>query len=203
MAELLFWLMGGGMVFFTMLTIWSRNPVHCTVFMILSFAATAGLFVMLDAYLIAAMEVLVYAGAILMLFLFVIMMIELRDEEQEGLRLNPLMLVAAATFLLLLGRAVGDLGPVVQSQANEMIGSPAPLAEALFTRFVVPFEAVSLLLLGAILGVVVLNQRSRDERASIGPATPDAGGGSAAPGSGAPSVPGAGAGAGVADGSAS
>lgn len=161
MVELLFWLMGGGMVVCTMLTIWSKNPVHSTVFMVLSFAATAGLFVLLDAYLIAALEVLVYAGAILMLFLFVIMMIELRDEEREGLRVNPLMIVAAATFLLLLGRAVGDLGPVVQSKANDMVGSPGPVAETLFTRFVVPFEAVSILLLAAIMGVVVLNRRNR------------------------------------------
>ena len=160
MEGVLFYAFGAAMVLFTLLTIWSRNPVHSVIWMVLSFASTAALFVLLDAYLIAIIEVLVYAGAIMVLFLFVIMLINLRDEEADGLRLNPLMLLAAGTFLVLLGRAVGDLGPAVAGP-NELVGSPDVVAETLFTTYLVPFEAVSLLLLAAILGTVVLARRSK------------------------------------------
>jgi NADH-quinone oxidoreductase subunit J len=144
----------------TLFTISARNPVYSALFMILSFAATAGLFVLLDAYLIAVVEVLVYAGAIMVLFLFVIMLINLRSAEQEGLRLAPLTLLVAGTFLVMLGRAVSDPGPAVSSEPNALVGDPGLIAQTLFTRYVVPFEAVSMLLLAAILGTVVLSRKN-------------------------------------------
>jgi len=161
-GALLFWPAAAAMVVFTLLTISSRNPVYSAIWMILSFAATAGLFVLLEAHLIAAVEVLVYAGAIMVLFLFVIMLINLRSEEHEGLRLNPLAILAAATFLALVTRALNDLGPAVSQQPNSLRGSPALVAQTLFSRYTVPFETVSLLLLAAILGTVVLARRSHD-----------------------------------------
>ena len=162
MGALLFWAIGAAMVLFTLLTVSSRNPVYSAIWMILSFAATAGLFVLLDAHLIAVVEVLVYAGAIMVLFLFVIMLVNLRESEHEGLRLNPLMVLAAGTFLALMSRAVKDLGPAVQETPNQLVGTPGLLADTLFSRYVVPFEAVSGLLLAAILGTVVLARRKED-----------------------------------------
>jgi NADH-quinone oxidoreductase subunit J len=159
---LIFFAMAAGMVGFTLLTIAARNPVYSAIWMILSFAATAGLFVLLDAYLIAVVEVLVYAGAIMVLFLFVIMLINLRSEEHEGLRLNPLAILAAGTFLAMVPRAVRDIGPAVSSTPNALQGSPGVLADTLFTRYAVSFEVVSALLLAAILGTVVLSRRSHD-----------------------------------------
>ncbi|MCB9899102.1 MAG: NADH-quinone oxidoreductase subunit J [Planctomycetes bacterium] len=159
MEGLLFYVFGGLAILATLLTISAKNPVYSAIFMVISFGATAGIFVLLDAYLIATVEVLVYAGAIMVLFLFVIMLINLRSGEQEGLRWSPLVIVAAGTFLVLLGRAVGDLGGAVTSKPNDLVGSPGLLAESLFTRYVVPFEAVSMLLLAAILGTVVLSRR--------------------------------------------
>ena len=163
MEALLFYIFAFVAVTATILTISVRNPVYSAIWMILSFAATAGVFVLLDAFLIATVQVLVYAGAIMVLFLFVIMLINLRDTEQEGLRISPFAVLAAGTFLALFGRAIGDLGPGVGSGANELVGSPEVIAETLFTRYVVPFEAVSILLLAAILGTVVLSRRSTGE----------------------------------------
>ena len=162
MGALAFYLFAALMVLFTLLTISSRNPVYSAIFMILSFAATAGLFVLLDAHLIAVVEVLVYAGAIMVLFLFVIMLINLRSEEHEGLRLNPLAILAAATFLALVTRALHDPGPAVSQRPNGLQGSPGLLADTLFARYAVAFETVSVLLLASILGTVVLSRRSRD-----------------------------------------
>jgi NADH-quinone oxidoreductase subunit J len=159
---LLFYLFAGGMLGFTLLTISSRNPDYSAIWMILSIASTAALFVLLDAYLLSAVEVLVYAGAIMVLLLFVIMLIILRAEEHEGLRLNPLAILAAFTFLALVPRALKDLGPAVGSEPNALEGSPALVADTLFRAYVVPFEVVSMLLLAAILGTVVLSRRRRD-----------------------------------------
>src|SRR5262245_18773258 len=151
------------MVLTTLLTISARNPVYSAIFMVLSFASTAALFVLLEAHLIAVIEVLVYAGAIKVLFLFVIMLINLRAEEHEGLRLNPLMILAAGTFPVLLTRVVKDLGPAVQQAPNDLVGSPGLLADTLFTRYVVAFEVVSILLLAATIGTVVLARRRDGE----------------------------------------
>lgn len=160
MEVVTFWVLAASMVAFTLLTILSRNPIYSAIFMILSFCATAGVFVMLDAFLLAAVEVLVYAGAIMVLFLFVIMLINLRAAEQEGLRLGPITILVAGTMLALITRAVGDPGPAVASRPTALEGGPGVVAERLFTDYVVPFEAVSMLLLAAILGTVVLTRRS-------------------------------------------
>jgi NADH-quinone oxidoreductase subunit J len=159
MEPLLFYVFAGTAVLTTMLTITAKNPVYSALWMILSFGATAAVFVLLDAFLIATVEILVYAGAIMVLFLFVIMMINLRTEEAEGLRISPFALLAAGTFLVMLGRAVGDLGPAVSSKPNDLVGTPELIAETMFTEYVVPFEAVSMLLLAAVIGTVVLSRK--------------------------------------------
>jgi len=157
---LLFYVFGGLAILTTLFTISSKNPVYSALWMIGSFAATAAVFVLLEAFLIATVEVLVYAGAIMVLFLFVIMMINFKAEEQKGLRISPLAVLVALTFLTLFGRAVGDIGSASSSKPNELIGTPGAIAEVMFTRYVVPFEAVSMLLLAAILGTVVLSRRN-------------------------------------------
>ncbi len=159
MEGALFYVFGGLAVLATLFTITAKNPVYSALWMIGSFSATAAVFVLLDAFLIATVEVLVYAGAIMVLFLFVIMMINLRSEEKQGLRVSPLAVIVALTFLVLLGRAVGDLGSVA-GKPNELVGTPGGVAELMFTKYVVPFEAVSMLLLAAILGTVVLSRRT-------------------------------------------
>jgi NADH-quinone oxidoreductase subunit J len=157
---LLFYVFGGVAVLATLCTICAKNPVYSALWMILSFAATAAVYVLLDAFLIATVEVLVYAGAIMVLFLFVIMLINLRTAEQQGLRVSPLAVLVGLTFLVLFGRAVGDLGPLPTAEPNALAGTAEVVAETMFTRFVVPFEAVSMLLLAAILGIVVLSRRN-------------------------------------------
>lgn len=159
MEGFLFYVFGALAVVATMLVISAKNPVYSALWMVISFGATAAIFVLLDAFLIATVEVLVYAGAIMVLFLFVIMLINLREAEQEGPRFGPLPILAGLVFLTLFGRAVADLGPAVADKANALTGSPALLAQTLFTKYVVPFEAISMLLLAAILGTVVLSRR--------------------------------------------
>ena len=146
-----------------------KNPVASVLWLVLCFIGLAGLFVILQAYFIAVIQILVYAGAIMVLFLFVIMLLDLRPEEIRSMKLPRIPLVgvtAAALFLVAMvavvhaskawfGRPIGDylldrgdLGDSVRS-----VGLP------LFSQWLLPFEVTSVLLLAAIVGAVALTKR--------------------------------------------
>jgi len=148
----------------------SRSPVASLMYLVMSLFAIAGLFVMLDAHFLAAVQVIVYAGAIMVLFLFVIMLLNLGHDAGPDLR----GLVARATALLLGSgvfaavvtalragtRPEGGAGRVEASQALlAERGAIQVVAEPLFRDYVVPFEVTSLLLLVAVVGAIVLARR--------------------------------------------
>src|SRR5580704_10275984 len=142
------------------LIILSRNPVNSAMFLVLSIAALAGLFVLLHAFFLAAVQVLVYAGAVMVLFLFVIMLLDLKAEERRKIKLLAVAgaIVSAgailAIFLKNLSPAALGAGP---SPAFE--GATIPLGKLLYTQYLLPFEIVSLVLLVAMVGVVLLSKR--------------------------------------------
>jgi NADH-quinone oxidoreductase subunit J len=163
-----------------------RNPVYSVVFMLPFFLALTVLFVLLSAPFLAAMEMMVYGGAILVVFLFVIMLINLRPAELKSDFSTPSYLLPAALTGLLGALVLGFIltgippdspldkafkdpvaAPVVVQAAGEggsvgeavPFGSVANLSLPLFQRFLVPFELVSLLIVVAILGVVVLAKK--------------------------------------------
>ena len=162
METLVFWMAAAALVAFTLLTIASRNPVYSACFMILSFAATAALFVLLDAWLLAAVEVLVYAGAIMVLFLFVIMLLNAGIEERTNIsRLARYVGVPAAGILgvALVWRLAQSTRSLGASPLAEKAVDTRELALMLFKDYVLPFELTSVLILIAILGAVVLAKR--------------------------------------------
>lgn len=140
----------------------SRNPVTSAMFLVLTIVLLAGLFVLLHAFFLAAVQILVYAGAVMVLFLFVIMMLDLKEEERRKIRKLGVVggLISAgailAIFLCSLLKLEAPLG-AVQSPAVE--GGTVPLAKLLFTQYLLPFEIVSVLLLVAIIGVVLLSKK--------------------------------------------
>jgi len=140
----------------------SRNPVTSAMFLVLTIVSLAGLFVLLHAFFLAAVQILVYAGAVMVLFLFVIMMLDLKEEERRKIRKLGVVggLISAgailAIFLSSLLKREALLG-AVQSPAVE--GGTVPLAKLLFTQYLLPFEIVSVLLLVAIIGVVLLSKK--------------------------------------------
>lgn len=145
----------------------SPNAVHSALFLVLNFSAVAVLYLLLQAPFLAMIQITVYAGAIMVLFLFVLMLLgaEKGQEERDALRWQrPLAVVLG---LLLLGEAVfvlfsQGLPAVQQAQASGAeIGAPAAIASALFTTYLLPFEITSVLLLVALLGAVVLTIKSR------------------------------------------
>ena len=138
----------------------SRNPVTSAMFLVLTMVFMSGLFVLLQAFFLAAVQILVYAGAVMVLFLFVIMLLDLKAEEQRRIKAFSAGLGTAAVaglFALILlsihsGSAAGTGQPRV-------VGATFDLGQLLFTAYVLPFEIVSVLLLVAMVGVILLSKK--------------------------------------------
>lgn len=141
-----------------------RNPIYAVMSLVVTFVSIAVLFVLLGAPFLAAIQVLVYTGAILVLFLFVIMLLNVSGEASTGLDMQKVLAAAAAvgfsTLLLVLfwGRFEGlTLRPLEQADV-----ALKPLARALLGTYLLPFEMVGLLLLAAVTAATVLASRGSD-----------------------------------------
>ncbi len=139
----------------------SKNPVYAAMNLVAAFFFMAGLYVLLTAHLIAFMQILVYAGAVMVLFLFVIMLLSIGDEHLVKERTRAVQLfgvLGAVGLAAVLGSAIAQagerFGPAVRVEAS--FGTVKAVGNVLFTEFLLPFEATSLLLLVAIVGAVVV-----------------------------------------------
>jgi NADH-quinone oxidoreductase subunit J len=147
----------------SVLVVTRRNPVHSVLWLLLVFVHIAVLFVFLNAEFLAAMQIIIYAGAVLVLFLFVLMLLDLREPDLKR-RLQqqwPLGAMLATSFLVLFGFILSgshtrvELGTYSVDYIHRE-GNVATLGKVLFSEFILPFEIASLVLLVAILGAVVL-----------------------------------------------
>lgn len=138
-----------------------RNAVYSALFLIITLFALAGHFVLLNAPFIAAVHIIVYAGAIMVLFLFVLMLLDLKKEEGSRKSRRPMQFVGSFIAAIL----VVELGVMLRAGANAMpdaasgpIGSTKAIGQLLFTQYLFPFEIASVLLLSAIIGAVILSK---------------------------------------------
>jgi NADH-quinone oxidoreductase subunit J len=138
----------------------SQNPVTSAMFLVLTIASLAGLFVLLHAFFLAAVQVLIYAGAVMVLFLFVIMLLDLKDEERHRIRVFGLVTgcAGAGTVLFALLSSLMRSPPRAVA-VPQLEGATIPLGRMLFEEYLLPFEIVSLLLLVAMIGVVLLSKK--------------------------------------------
>ena len=139
----------------------SRNPVTSAMFLVLTIISMAGLFVLLHAFFLAAVQIIVYAGAVIVLFLFVIMLLDLKEEARRKIKLfgalTGLLSVGAIVCISLKTLKASDPGASLRSPQLE--GDTAALGHLLFTKYVLPFEVVSVLLLVAMVGVILLSKK--------------------------------------------
>jgi len=152
-----------------------RNPIYSAIGLIATLCSLAGLFLTLSAQFIAAIQIVVYAGAIMVLFVFVIMLLNVRAEEARLDRQKFLKYLAAPLFLALLAevyyviRTVADppvVLPATGTAPPELIlGTVESIGSAMFTSYLLPFEATSVLILMAIVGAMHLARRERDPAA--------------------------------------
>ena len=152
------------------LAVTRRNPVHSILWVLALFMHVAGIFLLVGAEFLAAVQVIVYAGAILVFYLFVLMLLDLPREE-AGRRFGahwPFAAAAGLAFVALAWYANGSsaLGLVASAQPasarGASLGSLSAVGTALFTDFALPFEIVSLLLLAAIVGTILIARKRTD-----------------------------------------
>jgi len=162
-TQILFWFLSVVALFSALMVITSKNPVYSVLWLIATFFAISGHYILLNAQFLAIANVIVYAGAIMVLFLFVIMLMNLNKETepQKNRWLKMAGAVAGGCLLLVLVGALKDTD-VKQQQAlvNEgSIGLIKNLGKELFTTYVVPFEISSVLFLSAMVGAVVIGKK--------------------------------------------
>ena len=138
----------------------SRSPVTSAMFLVLTIGSLAGLFVLLHAFFLAAVQILVYAGAVMVLFLFVIMLLNLKEEERRHLRKAAvaLALIAVGAIAAMILQTIDKSG-VGAGLDPKLEGGTRELGKLLFTQYLLPFEIVSVLLLVAMVGVVILSKK--------------------------------------------
>jgi NADH-quinone oxidoreductase subunit J len=171
---LVFYVFSGLAILASALVIGQRNPMYSVMLLIASFGALAGLYVQLDAPFVAVAQIIIYAGAIMVLFLFVVMLLNAAQEDAAGWdRTHPLtqpgvgrfgallallLVVQLGWALLQTGTVDGPVGP----GDGEAISSVRALGRTLFTEYVFAFEATSILILVAMVGAVVLASREEE-----------------------------------------
>jgi NADH-quinone oxidoreductase subunit J len=144
----------------------SRNAVHSALFLLLNFGAIAVLFLLLNAPFLFTIQLTVYAGAIMVLFLFVMMLLGAERVEDTPDRLpwqRPLAIVLGVALLLVAG-VTATRGAIAAPPTGEGVltfSDPFELGRVLFTTYMLPFQITGFILLIAVVGVVVLNQRAR------------------------------------------
>jgi NADH-quinone oxidoreductase subunit J len=168
MANFLFYAFALLTVACAVLVVATRNAVNAAMFLLVSLAGVAGLFVLLDAAFLAFVLLLVYAGAVVALFLFVIMLLDTRPETLK--RFKPMTVAASAIGFALLALGLATLlhrAELPATRAVAPVGAALkPYAELLFTVYLLPVEVVGFLLLIAMLGVIVLSRKPGTKEAA-------------------------------------
>ena len=172
---MLFYVFGALAVGASLAVIGQRNPIYSVLLLIASFAALSGLYILLDAPFAAVTQIIVYAGAIMVLFLFVVMLLNVpREDAAEWDRSHPLNKPGArrlggALTVLLLGELVWAVWHVSTAPAVALrainpgsISSVAVIGRSIFTVYAFPFEVTSILILAAMVGAVILAKREQE-----------------------------------------
>ncbi len=162
-TQILFWFLTALALGSALMVVLSKNPVYSVLFLIVAFFAISGHYILLNAQFLAIVNIIVYAGAIMVLFLFVIMLMNLNAEM--NIQGNKLMrfagFIAGMCLFLVLVAALKDAGikkEIVQTNSGD-IGLIKNLGIALFNQYVVPFEISSVLFLSAMVGAVVIGKK--------------------------------------------
>ncbi|OHE77296.1 MAG: hypothetical protein A3F67_03670 [Verrucomicrobia bacterium RIFCSPHIGHO2_12_FULL_41_10] len=163
MQLILFWIFSIIMIAFALGVIIFRNPVTCAMCLVGSFIALAALFMTLDAFFIGIIQILVYAGAVMVLFLFIIMLLNIQVEERRRLKLGAALggVLVVSCFLGLLSEVLSSSPQFAQTMPALIPNNDvAMVGITLFHSFNLPFQIIGVLLLAATVGVVVLSRRT-------------------------------------------
>jgi len=137
----------------------SRNPVTSAIFLVLTIISMSCLFLLLHAFFLAAVQILVYAGAVIVLFIFVIMLLDLKEEQRRKIKFFGFAagLVSVGIVVSIFVKSLASIKPAAAGPSLE--GETYALGKLLFTQYTLPFEIVSVLLLVAMVGVILLSKK--------------------------------------------
>ncbi len=158
--QILFFILGAVALISGVLVVFQTHPLRSALWLIVNFFAVAGIYLLAHAEFIAAIQIIVYAGAIMVLFLFVIMLLNLRQPETSpripyiGQKLGGILLAVFTALILFYGFTQAKMPPAKELAPG--LGNTESIARSLFTDYLLPFEVTSVLLLVAIVGAVVL-----------------------------------------------
>ncbi|PYK69610.1 MAG: NADH-quinone oxidoreductase subunit J [Verrucomicrobia bacterium] len=164
MPAFLFWLFAGVMLVFGALVVINRNPIASALSLVVCFLGLAALFISLDAFFIGIIQVLVYAGAVMVLFLFIIMLLDLRAEERR--RMNWVAFTGG--FVVAFSLLVQILAVISRTQmakqafpplASQQVDDVRNIGLLLFGNYNLPFQIIAVVILVATVGVIVLSKR--------------------------------------------
>jgi NADH-quinone oxidoreductase subunit J len=160
-TQILFFILAALALFSAVMVITSRNPVFSVLWLIITFFTISGHYVLLNAQFLAVVNIIVYAGAIMVLFLFVIMLMNLskETEPQKNKWLKLAGAVSGGCLLLVLVAALRDTESRMTELGTGDIGLIQNLGKSLFSDYVVPFEISSILFLSAMIGAVVIGKK--------------------------------------------
>lgn len=173
-TDVVFYILAAILLFSGIRVITTRNPVHAALFLVLAFFTAAGIWLLLQAEFLAIVLILVYVGAVMVLFLFVVMMLDINlDRLREGFweylpmaaTIGVLMAVEMALVL-----ANKNLKPMPVHADSQQFSNTAELGRVLYTEYLLPFELASVVLLVAMIAAIVLTLRDRIDNKSMNPA---------------------------------
>ena len=162
-TPILFWVLSALALFSALMVITSRNPVYSVLWLIVVFFAISGHYLLLNAQFLAIVNIIVYAGAIMVLFLYVLMLMDLKKETepQKNKWIKMAGAVAGGCLLLVLVAVLrqADVSRGIAQTREGDIGLIQQLGKILFSEYVIPFEIASILFLSAMVGAVVIGKK--------------------------------------------
>lgn len=151
-------------IFFALMTIFTKNPVHSVLYLVITFFTLTIHYILLNAQFLAVVNFIVYMGAIMVLFLFVLMLLNL-NKESEPMKSNFVKIMGAIAGMCLIATLLGAFRVIEPNNqmvvGNEEVGLVKNLGKVLFKEFLLPFEISSILLLTAMVGAVLLAKKRR------------------------------------------
>ena len=171
MEQFFFYYLAGVIILTALLVVALRNPIYSVLSLLIMFFHVAGLYVTLHAEFVAAVQVIVYAGAILVLYLFVVMLLNVKREDRYHPQL-PIgaflgLVIVTEVLLLAFQRRESDTPLMPRAESvGEAVGNTETIGDVLYTTYLFPFEVASLILLVAMIGAIVLAKRDLFEEQS-------------------------------------
>lgn len=170
-TQILFWFLSALALFGAIGVVASKNPIYSVLWLIVVFFAISGHYILMNAQFLAIVNIIVYAGAIMVLFLFVIMLMNLNAETGpvKNIYMKMAGIVAGLTFMIVLVAALShsDTQNIVMRPGTS-VGLIENLGKALFNTYVVPFEISSVLFLSAMIGAIVIGKKDKIEKNMAG-----------------------------------